>query len=144
MTRADGQYARLSEAGGTPAITMREVVACLIIKHKARSDRRGGRHKRRWPTWQAGKVSQQSGAGDSEQELANAGSLLTDANRTPAHIRYPTDISLLNEAPEKSEEIIDGLHRPAIGRTVKPQAYRRNARKDYLRGSHEAKAGRLG
>ncbi len=31
-----------------------------------------------------------------------------------------------------SEEIIDVLHRPDIGRTVKPRIYRRKARRDYL------------
>ena len=55
-----------------------------------------------------------------------------DASCTPADIRYPTDLSLVNEVREKSEEIIDVLHHPDIGRTEKPRAYRRKARKNYL------------
>lgn len=80
----------------------------------------------------AGSPSQQASSGECEQEPGNSGSLLMDASCTPADIRYPTDLSLLNEAREKSEEIIDVLHRPDIGRTVKPRTYRRKARKDYL------------
>ena len=69
---------------------------------------------------------------ESEQEPPNSGSLLMDASCTPADIRYPTDLSLLNEARKKTEAIIDVLHRPDIGKTVKPRTYRRKARKDYL------------
>ena len=55
-----------------------------------------------------------------------------DASCTPADIRYPTDLSILNEVREKTEAIIDALHRPDIGRKVKPRTYRRRARKDFL------------
>ncbi len=82
-----------------------------------------------------GEASDQSAQTDereSDQEPPNAASLLMDASCTPADIRYPTDLSLVNEAREKSEEIIDALHRPDIGKTVKPRTYRRKARKDYL------------
>jgi transposase, IS5 family len=71
-------------------------------------------------------------ASESEQEPPNSGRLLMDASCTPADIRYPTDLSLVNEVREKSEEIIDVLHHPDIGRTEKPRTYRRKARKDYL------------
>lgn len=37
------------------------------------------------------------------------GKLILDATCAPADIRYPTDISLLNEAREKTEQIIDTL-----------------------------------
>jgi len=62
----------------------------------------------------------------------NNGKLLIDASCAPSDIRYPTDLSILNEAREKSEAIIDGLHVPDIGRKAKPRTYRQKARKNYL------------
>ena len=41
---------------------------------------------------------------------SNQGKLLVDAICTPADITYPTDLTLLNEAREKTEEIIDCMH----------------------------------
>jgi hypothetical protein len=62
----------------------------------------------------------------------NSGQLKIDASCTPADIRYPTDLSTLNEVREKSERIIDILHEPDVGKKVKPRTYRRRARKEYL------------
>jgi len=62
----------------------------------------------------------------------NKGKLLVDATCTPADIAYPTDLSLLNEAREKSEEIIDAMHAPFMGRSKKPRTYRQKARRLYL------------
>ena len=67
----------------------------------------------------------------------NKGRLIIDATCAPADIRYPTDLSLLNEAREKLEMTIDTLYEPFKGQMVKPRTYRRNARKDYL---YQAKA----
>jgi len=36
---------------------------------------------------------------------------LLDATCTPADIKYPTDIGILNEAREKTEKIIDKLYK---------------------------------
>lgn len=36
-------------------------------------------------------------------------------------IRYPTDISILNEAREKTEHIIDELFKPLVGKIKKPR-----------------------
>ena len=69
-----------------------------------------------------------SGAGS----CANRGKLLVDATCTPADITFPTDLKLLNKAREKSEEIIDVLHKPLKGRHRKPRTYRRVARKAFL------------
>ena len=41
----------------------------------------------------------------------NKGKLLVDATCAPEDINYPTDLKLLNNAREKSEEIIDVLHK---------------------------------
>ena len=46
-------------------------------------------------------------------------------------IRYPTDLSLLNEAREFSEQIIDKLY-PRTELKKKPRSYRVKARKAYL------------
>lgn len=67
-----------------------------------------------------------------EEESSNHGKLLIDATCTPADIRYPTDLGLLNEAREKLEGIIDVLY-SSIGKSIKkPRDYRRMARKDFL------------
>jgi IS5 family transposase len=63
---------------------------------------------------------------------SNQGKLLVDATCTPGDITYPTDLKLLNEAREKTEEIIDCMHGPLIGERPKPRTYRKKARKDYL------------
>lgn len=65
-------------------------------------------------------------------ELTNEGELLLDATCAPADIAYPTDLSLLNQAREKLEKIIDILHEPERGKTRKPRTYRERARKAYL------------
>ena len=57
---------------------------------------------------------------------------MVDASCAPADIRYPTDISLLNEAREKTESIIDTLHEPLKGKEAKARTYRQKARKEYL------------
>jgi hypothetical protein len=48
--------------------------------------------------------------GNEPPSAANAGQLIVDASCTPADIRYPTDLSLLNEAREHTERIIDALY----------------------------------
>lgn len=55
-----------------------------------------------------------------------------DATCVPSDIRYPTDLSLLNEAREKLEGIIDILHKPHRGERKKVRTYRQKARGDYL------------
>ena len=67
-----------------------------------------------------------------ETEAANRGTLMLDSTCAPAYITYPTDVSLLNEAREKLEGIIDRLHIHAPG-TLKPRTYRQTARGRYLR-----------
>jgi hypothetical protein len=61
------------------------------------------------------------------------GKLIVDATCAPADIKYPTDINLLNEAREKTEAIIDHVHRFRTSPTKKPRTYRQKARTAYLR-----------
>lgn len=72
-------------------------------------------------------------------EPRNKGKLLLDATCAPADIRYPTDLSLLNEAREKLEQIIDSLYEPFRGEIKKPRTYRQVARKRYLRAAKRKK-----
>ena len=74
-----------------------------------------------------------------EKSEENNGQLLVDATCTPADIPYPTDVSLLNEAREQSEKIIDLLHAPYVGSHKKPRTYRQRARKEYLYFSKQRK-----
>jgi transposase, IS5 family len=46
-----------------------------------------------------------------EEAPENKGQLLLDASCAPADIRYPTDLSLLNQAREQTEVIIDALYK---------------------------------
>ena len=66
-----------------------------------------------------------------ESEPENKGKLILDATVAPQAIRYPTDLNLLNEAREFSEQIIDILY-PKTGWKKKPRTYREKARKAYL------------
>ena len=66
---------------------------------------------------------------------------MVDASCAPADIRYPTDISLLNEAREKTEAIIDILHDPLKGKEPKARTYRQTARKEYLKVAKKRKVG---
>ena len=61
----------------------------------------------------------------------NSGIMIVDATCAPPNIRYPQDVSLLNEARENAETLLDVLHDPAGGK--KPRTYRKRARKDYLK-----------
>ena len=69
----------------------------------------------------------------------NQGKLIVDATCTPADITFPTDLKLLNTSREKSEEIIDILHRPFKGKQKKPRTYRKRARKEYLSAAKSKK-----
>ncbi len=67
------------------------------------------------------------------QGKTNEGTLILDATCVPSDIRFPTDISLLNEGRECLEGIIDELHESGLTNGVKPRTYRQVARRDYLR-----------
>jgi IS5 family transposase len=64
------------------------------------------------------------------QAIAHQGELIVDATACPQDISYPTDLNLLNDAREKSEQLIDILCKGR--KIVKPRTYREIARKQYL------------
>lgn len=66
----------------------------------------------------------------SDSEPDNKGTLILDATCAPVNIRYPQDVSLLNEAREKLETIIYRFHE-SYGLEL-PRRYAKRARKDYL------------
>ena len=70
--------------------------------------------------------------GDNEpSDGGNSGTMIVDATCAPSNIRYPQDVSLLNEARENAEKLLDVLHSSTDGK--KPRTYRKRARKDYLK-----------
>lgn len=71
--------------------------------------------------------------GDQEQKEAveNEGELIVDATACPQDISYPTDLNLLNDGREKSEQLIDILCK--LKGIAKPRTYREIARKQYLK-----------
>lgn len=74
---------------------------------------------------------------DSSQGSTNKGKLQMDATIADAHIKFPTDLSLLNDSREKSEELIDRL---CLSLSLsKPRTYRREARKNWLNLSKSKK-----
>lgn len=74
----------------------------------------------------------QDGRSETPKKPTHKGKLLLDATCAPADMRYPTDLSLLNEAREKTEMIIDTLYHADLGLKRKPRTYRQKARKHYL------------
>jgi len=82
---------------------------------------------------------QTPGTGGSEEFETNAsqdekheGTLIIDATCVPADIHYPTDVTLLNDARELTEQMIDILHAPYKGKRIKTRDYRERARKQFL------------
>ena len=71
-----------------------------------------------------------SGDDGTAKEDTNKGTLTLDATCAPANIRYPQDLSLLNEAREKLENMIYRFCK-CYGLKL-PRRYRKRARKEYL------------
>ena len=77
-----------------------------------------------------------------QEPQTHQGKLILDATCAPSDIAYPTDLSLLNTAREKLEDIIDTLHAPHRGNMKKPRDRRCQARRDYLRTAKNRKPSR--
>ena len=78
----------------------------------------------------------------STEKPKNDGVLMFDATCAPADIRYPTDISLLNEAREKLEAMIDKVYEHSNQVAKKPRTYREIARKKFLAFVGQKKPGK--
>jgi hypothetical protein len=69
----------------------------------------------------------------------NAGTMILDATAAPADIRYPTDLSLLNECRENTEAIVDEFWE-ASGLSGRRQFYnRKKAKAKYLKVAKQRK-----
>jgi len=70
---------------------------------------------------------------DDNNAPPNSGILILDATCTPADIAYPQDINLCNEAREKTEEMVEAMHKGNVGKAEKPRLDRQKARISYLK-----------
>jgi len=74
-----------------------------------------------------------NGSGEKEaKEPENKGTLIVDATCAPEDMRFPHDVTLLDEARRKTERIIDILHEKMPEGWEKPRTYRKKARKEFL------------
>ena len=79
---------------------------------------------------------------DGGNEEKQEGTLILDATCCPQNIRFPTDISLLNEGRELLEKMIDTGHDAGATEGKKPRTYRNLARRDWLRYAKDRKPGK--
>jgi hypothetical protein len=70
---------------------------------------------------------------DDEPPPPNSGKLVLDATCAPADIRYPSDLSLLNEARENTEKVIEMLWPHSQRKGHKTRYNRKKAQRQYLR-----------
>lgn len=100
-----------------------------IIGRKAAAEKKEEDHKDDDSGSTGNGAQEESKGGESEEE--NQGTLILDATCAPQNIRFPTDASLLNEARQKAEEIIDILHENGLTDGPKPRTYREKALRKY-------------
>ena len=66
------------------------------------------------------------------KELEHTGTLIVDATCAPEDMRFPHDVTLLDDARRKTEKIIDMLQNEMPEGLKKPRTYRKVARKEFL------------
>jgi hypothetical protein len=76
---------------------------------------------------------------DNGNGCKNKGTMIVDATVAPADIRYPTDLSLLNECRENTEKIIDDVWDQTERVGHKTAYSRKKARKGYLKLAKQRK-----
>ena len=81
----------------------------------------------------------EGGEADGGGDGGNKGTLILDATAAPADIRYPTDLSLLNECREGTEKIIDDIWDKTERKGHKTAYSRKKARKGYLKVAKQRK-----
>jgi len=80
-----------------------------------------------------------SGDGGGDGDGGNKGTMILDATVAPADIRYPTDLSLLNECREGTEKMIDDIWDQTSRKGHKTAYNRSKARKGYLKIAKQRK-----
>jgi len=78
-------------------------------------------------------INNESRTLEEPESKTHGGRLLLDATACPQDIAYPTDLNILNNVREKSEELIDLLYNKEIHSIKKPRTYREKARRLYLK-----------
>lgn len=66
------------------------------------------------------------------EEPENRGTMIVDATAAPEDMRFPHDVTTLDEARRKTERIIDRMFEGMPAGSEKPRTYRRIARKKFL------------
>ena len=87
----------------------------------------------------SGKGDADTGGGEGGSASNNKGKLILDATVAPADIRYPTDLSLLNECREGTEKIIDDVWDKTEREGHKTTYSRKRVRKEYLKVAKQRK-----
>ena len=81
---------------------------------------------------------------DKDQDPPNTGKMIIDATCAPEDMKYPTDLGLLNDAREITEQVIDNLWETISSEQKsnrrKPRTYRRKARQTFLSVIRQKKA----
>lgn len=99
---------------------LKEVNALIIEKNKKTEEQHDDNHT-------------ENGSGkEGTKEQQNKGTLIVDATCAPEDMRFPHDVTLLDEARQKTEHIIDVLHEQLQDGSEKPRNYRKIARKVFL------------
>ena len=111
----------------------------VIIGRKKAEDVGKDSHDDDPPNDDGGSSEEEPAFEESEDDSKNEGTLILDATCAPQNIRFPTDVSLLNEARMNTEEIIDAFHKAGLTEGKKPRTYRREAKKKYNRFSKARK-----
>ena len=107
------------------------IINKLERKRKSTSTSKSDSDKNDNPPATGNRSSDGNSTSEKKSGELHQGKLIIDATVAEQAIRFPTDLGLLNEAREISEELIDVLY-PISGLKKKPRTYRQNARKDYL------------
>lgn len=74
-----------------------------------------------------------SAGGGGGDEAETKGTLIVDATCAPEDMRFPHDVTLLDESRRKTEKVIDRLHAAMPEGSEKPRTYRKVARRAFLR-----------
>ena len=114
-----------------PVVTGFEQAIINVVDEKKATEKRA-KSDDEPPTSTPDQPVSKEGVENQEQTRSeHQGKLILDATVAPQQIRFPTDISLLNEAREISEQIIDILYTHSK-LNKKPRTYRQCTRKDFL------------
>lgn len=91
----------------------------LVVAREARESR-------------SGKDGDSAPPASGNEESENSGTMIVDASVAPEDMRFPHDVTTLDEARRKTERVIDRMFTEMPAGSEKPRTYRRIARKKFL------------